>query len=130
MKETLKAYEELFGFSPESKTNEDRLKEAVNHMSDLGIRPSDKNFRSRLLRAILETIIRFKIDFKHPFIASEEARIQKMKTFYLENKEKYADKSKKWWLETHGVDLTLVRKHSSNYDPYRKSPSLHKRDLS
>lgn len=87
------------------KSKKEVIKEAIEKIIEVGYTPSASK-QGYVLRKLLGLAVKNKIDVK--FADEEKARIEKMKTFYEENKEKFKDKSKEWWYETHGVEVDII----------------------
>lgn len=86
------------------KSIEHFLIDVISKIVDSGVRPSNSK-RGYVLRRLLRTLYKRGGSFDHPVFKQEvERQIKVMKT-YERLKGRHFDKSKQWWLETHGVDL-------------------------
>lgn len=101
----LERLEVLCGAKP--KKVEQVLTEAIEKILETGATPSP-NKQGYILRKLLGLAIKKKIPLENKYIEEEKSRIDKMNTFYKENKDKFKGKSEEWWQETHGVDIDLL----------------------
>ena len=83
------------------------IKDSIDRIIEMGVEPSNSH-AGYILRKLLNIAAKESIHIEHKFYEDEKERIKKMQEFYSTNKDKFKNKSKEWWKETHGVDIDLI----------------------
>jgi alanyl-tRNA synthetase len=89
------------------KSKEETLIETVNKIIESGFKPSG-NKQGYILRKLLRLCHQNGIEINHQFYRDEIIRQEKIINKYNKLKDKYKDKSKEWWYDTHGIDLDNI----------------------
>lgn len=89
------------------KNTEEILEDTALAIIDAGYKPGPKQ-QGYVLRKILTRLVKLGKCIDHPFYIEEEERHKKTQQKYLRLKNKYLDKSKEWWWDTHGIDIKEV----------------------
>lgn len=94
--------------NPENiKSKNDILKETIVKIINSGYKPSPKN-QGYVLRKLLRELYISGGNLEHPMFYQEIERQEKSLKRYNKLKEKHKDKTREWWFDTHGIDLSLV----------------------
>lgn len=80
------------------------LKETAIKIIESGYKPSNLK-QGYVLRKLLREIYKLGETLEHKFFVDEMERQKKIVDRYEKLKNKFADKSKGWWYETHGINL-------------------------
>jgi len=89
------------------KTEEEVLKNTIYKIIGDGYEPSHKK-QGYVLKMLLRRLVRLDGYIDHEFFRKEKERQDKIISKYERLKDKFKDKSKEWWYETHGIDLDLL----------------------
>jgi hypothetical protein len=76
----------------------------INKCIECGIKPSPKE-QGYVLRKLLRELRKRGGYLDHEFFQRELDRYQKSLERYQKLKDKFPDKPKEWWYDTHGIDL-------------------------
>jgi alanyl-tRNA synthetase len=80
------------------------LKMTIEKCIECEIKPSNKE-QGYVLRKLLREFRKKGGDIKHQFFIDEKNRFEKSKLMYEKLKDKFKDKDKSWWFDTHGIDI-------------------------
>lgn len=83
----------------------DILKDTINIIIESGYKPSANN-QGYILRKLIRKLYMLGGSLEHQFFNDEIDRQIKIDIKYHRLKDKYSDKSKQWWWDTHGIDIT------------------------
>ncbi len=86
-----------------TKTKEDILIETILKIIESGYIPGSQK-QGYVLRKLLRLVVRQGLTIDHPFFYLEKERQEKLSSKYLKLKDRFKDKPKEWWLDTHGID--------------------------
>jgi alanyl-tRNA synthetase len=86
------------------KSIEDYLCDVIRILVDSDIQPSNTK-QGYVLRRLLRTLHKRGGQFNHPIFNREIERQHRLLEQYEKLKPKYPGKSKKWWYETHGIEV-------------------------
>lgn len=89
----------------EQKSDIETLKESIQRIIESGYRPSNLK-QGYVLRKLLRLLYKKGGHLEHPFFEEEIKRQEKIRERYERLKNKNKDKSKEWWFDTHGIDLS------------------------
>lgn len=90
------------------KTDVELLKESVQKILDCGVIPSNK-LQGYVLRRLMRLLWKKGGHIDNEHFKLECERQKNLIHKYLKLKDRYADKSKEWWFDTHGIDIDLVK---------------------
>jgi len=91
------------------KTKEDVLKETILKIINSGIYPSN-NKEGYILKKLLRECVKNNIYIDHKFYLDELNRQKQILDKWLRLKDKFSNKSKEWWWDTHGIDIDIIDK--------------------
>lgn len=80
------------------------LESAAFAIIGAGYKPSATK-QGYVLRKILTQLIKNGVEIDHPYFEQEKIRQEKIQKKYLRLKDKYPNKPKQWWYETHGIEI-------------------------
>lgn len=83
------------------------LKLSIEKIINSGYYPSNKK-QGYVLRKLIRLLLKKGGSIDSPFFEEEKNRQENILTRYVKLKDRYKDKSKEWWYDTHGIDLELV----------------------
>lgn len=87
----------------------DLLTITVEKLLNEGVVPSNKQ-QGYVLRRLMRALVNKGGMVADPHFESEKLRQEKILEKYDRLKDRYKDKTKEWWFDTHGIDLDLVTK--------------------
>lgn len=90
-----------------AKTKEESLISAILAILDSGYKPGPK-LQGYVLRKLLRELNKLGGTMDHPAFLFEQKRCIEARERYHRLKDKNRDKSREWWYDTHGVDLSEV----------------------
>ena len=88
--------------SPIQKSREEILSETVLAITEAGYEPGNKK-QGYVLRRLLKELSH--TDLVLPYLKEEQERQIKIKKRYESLKNKFPDKTREWWFETHGIEV-------------------------
>jgi alanyl-tRNA synthetase len=80
------------------------LKDTILKLIESGYKPSNLK-QGYVLRKLLRQLYYEGESIEHPFFSQEIERQDKIKTKYNRLKDRFQDKPKEWWFDTHGINL-------------------------
>jgi alanyl-tRNA synthetase len=89
------------------KSSTETLKETIYKIIESGYKPGNQK-QEYVLRKLLRQLYKSGETIEHQFFADEVNRQSKITSRYLKIKDKHPDKTKEWWYDTHGIDLSLI----------------------
>jgi alanyl-tRNA synthetase len=89
------------------KSSTETLKETIYKIIESGYKPGNQK-QEYVLRKLLRQLYKSGEIIEHQFFADEVNRQSKITSRYLKIKDKHPDKTKEWWYDTHGIDLSLI----------------------
>jgi alanyl-tRNA synthetase len=101
----LERIENVLGYP--TKNASDSLQDAIHKIIESGYAPSNQK-QGYVLRKLLRAVYNMGDTIDHPFFQQEIERQDRIRIRYERIKDKYTDKSKEWWFDTHGIDLSLL----------------------
>lgn len=90
-------------------TDVDLLTITIEKLINEGVVPSNKQ-HGYVLRRLMRMLINKGGSVADPHFENEKLRQDKILEKYEKLKDRYRDKPKEWWFDTHGIDLDLVTK--------------------
>ena len=87
----------------------DLLTITIEKLLNEGVVPGNKQ-HGYVLRRLMRLLINKGGSVADPHFESEKVRQEKILEKYEKLKDRYSDKTKEWWFDTHGIDLDLVTK--------------------
>ena len=99
----LERLELVMGSKP--KTDIEILKETVIKIIDSGYKPGP-NKQGYVLRKLLRLLVRKGEVLEHKFFDIEKERQEQLYQKYQKIKKNHTDKTKEWWYDTHGIDIS------------------------
>lgn len=101
-------YERLESFINKThKTAENVLISTIESIIKAGIKPGPKK-EEYVLRKLIYQLIQMGSTYTNDYIQKERERIDSTRINYDKLKDKYQNKNKEWWWDTHGIDLNLL----------------------
>lgn len=88
-------------------TDLDRLQDAIQKILNEGFVPGNKQ-HGYVLRRLIRLLYKKGGAMYGPHFYDEVKRQEQILQKYSKLKERYKDKPKEWWFDTHGIDLDLV----------------------
>jgi len=89
------------------KSDVDYLRESIQKILDSGYVPGNKQ-QGYVLRKLMRTLHRKGGTMNNPHFQQEVERQEQILQKYSKLKDRYKNKSKEWWFDTHGIDLDMV----------------------
>lgn len=89
-------------------SKEETLKETVLKIIDSGYKPSNLK-QGYVLRKLLRELYKNGWHIEHEYFYNELERQNKIRAKYERLKDKYIDKPKEWWFDTHGINLNEIQ---------------------
>jgi alanyl-tRNA synthetase len=89
------------------KSSTENLKETIYKIIESGYKPGNQK-QEYILRKLLRQLHKSGETIEHQFFSDEVERQSKIVSRYLKIKDKHPDKTKDWWYDTHGIDLSLL----------------------
>jgi alanyl-tRNA synthetase len=89
------------------KSSTENLKETIYKIIESGYKPGNQK-QEYILRKLLRQLHKSGETIEHQFFSDEVERQSKIASRYLKIKDKHPDKTKEWWYDTHGIDLSLL----------------------
>lgn len=83
------------------------LQETIQKLLDSGYQPGPKQ-QGYVLRRLMRLLYKKGGQVSSVWFAAEVGRQEGIKEKYLKLKDRYKDKSKEWWFDTHGIEIDLV----------------------
>lgn len=88
-------------------TEEETLVQTCEKIIESGIKVSNTK-HGYILRKILRQLSKINSNWSNPYYKEELKRQEKILEKYYKLKDKYKNKNKEWWFDTHGIDLDLI----------------------